>query len=149
MSLKTQIDSDIKAAMLARDQVKLLALRDIKKLILLEETKAGKTGELTEEEEMKILQKAVKQRKDSAEIYTTQNRPDLLEKELAEIAVIEVFLPKSLTEDELKTALQAIIAEVGASAPSDMGKVMGAATKQLAGKADGKAISAMVKSLLA
>ena len=149
MSLKTQIDSDIKAAMLARDQVKLLALRDIKKMILLEETKAGKTGELTEEEEMKILQKAVKQRKDSAEIYTTQNRPDLLEKELAEIAVIEVFLPKSLTEDELKTALQAIIAEVGASAPSDMGKVMGAATKQLAGKADGKAISAMVKSLLA
>ena len=149
MSLKTQIDSDIKAAMLARDQVKLLALRDIKKLILLEETKAGKTGELTEEEEMKILQKAVKQRKDSAEIYTTQNRPDLLEKELAEIAVIEVFLPKSLTEDELKTALQAIIAQVGASAPSDMGKVMGAATKQLAGKADGKAISAMVKSLLA
>lgn len=149
MSLKTQIDSDIKAAMLARDQVKLLALRDIKKMILLEETKAGKTGDLTEEEEMKILQKAVKQRKDSAEIYTTQNRPDLLEKELAEIAVIEVFLPKSLTEDELKTALQAIIAEVGASAPSDMGKVMGAATKQLAGKADGKAISAMVKSLLA
>ncbi len=149
MSLKTQIDADIKAAMLAKDSVRLLALRDIKKGILLEETKSGGTGELTEADEMKILQKAVKQRKDSAEIYKTQNREDLLVKEEAEIAVIEAYLPKAMSEDELKAALQEIIAKVGASAPSDMGKVMGVATKELAGKTDGKAISAMVKQLLA
>ncbi|MGR3812399.1 GatB/YqeY domain-containing protein [Jiulongibacter sp. NS-SX5] len=149
MSLKTTIDADIKAAMLAKDKVKLLALRDIKKVILLEETAAGKGGELTEADEMRILQKAVKQRKDSAEIYKQQNREDLLEKEQAEIDVISVYLPKAMSEDELKEALTAIIAKVGASAPSDMGKVMGAATKELAGKADGKAISTMVKSLLA
>ncbi len=148
MSLKTVIDADIKAAMLAKDQVRLLALRDIKKGILLEETKSGGTGELTEADEMRILQKAVKQRKDSAEIYKSQNRPDLLEKEEAEIAVIEVYLPKAMSEEELKAALQDIISKVGASAPSDMGKVMGAATKELAGKAEGKAISAMVKQLL-
>jgi uncharacterized protein YqeY len=149
MSLKTQIDADIKAAMLAKDSVRLLALRDIKKGILLEETKSGGTGELTEADEMKILQKAVKQRKDSAEIYKAQNREDLLVKEEAEIAVIEAYLPKAMSEDELKAALQEIIAKVGASAPSDMGKVMGVATKELAGKTDGKAISAMVKQLLA
>jgi uncharacterized protein len=148
MGLKTIIDADIKSAMLARDQVKLLALRDIKKLILIEETKAGGTGELSEADEMKILQKAVKQRKDSAEIYKTQNRPELLEKEEAEIAVIEVYLPKAISEDELKSALEAIIAQVGASSAADMGKVMGAAQKELGGKADGKTISAMVKSLL-
>lgn len=148
MGLKTIIDADIKSAMLARDQVKLLALRDIKKLILIEETKAGGTGELSEADEMKILQKAVKQRKDSAEIYKTQNRPELLEKEEAEIAVIEVYLPKALSEDELKSALEAIIAQVGASSAADMGKVMGAAQKELGGKSDGKTISAMVKSLL-
>ncbi|MCC5621920.1 GatB/YqeY domain-containing protein [Nostoc sp. CHAB 5715] len=112
-------------------------------------TKSGGTGELTEADEMKILQKAVKQRKDSAEIYKTQNREDLLVKEEAEIAVIEAYLPKAMSEDELKAALQEIIAKVGASAPSDMGKVMGVATKELAGKTDGKAISAMVKQLLA
>jgi uncharacterized protein YqeY len=148
MGLKTIIDADIKAAMLARDQVKLLALRDIKKLILIEETKAGGTGELTEADEMKILQKAVKQRKDSAEIYKTQNRPELLEKEEAEIAVIEVYLPKAMSEDDLKAALTTIIANVGATSAADMGKVMGAAQKELAGKADGKTISAMVKALL-
>lgn len=149
MSLKTTIDADIKAAMLAKDKVKLLALRDIKKMILLEETAAGKGGVVSEADEMRILQKAVKQRKDSAEIYRQQNREDLLEKEQAEIDVIEAYLPKAMTEDELKTALTAIIAKVGASGPSDMGKVMGAATKELAGKADGRAISTMVKSLLA
>lgn len=149
MSLKTQIDADIKAAMLAKDQVRLLALRDIKKGILLEETKSGGTGELTEADEMKILQKAVKQRKDSAEIYKAQNREDLLSKEEAEIAVIEVYLPKAMSEEELKAALQDIIAKTGATGPSDMGKVMGVATKELAGKTDGKAISAMVKQLLA
>ncbi|WP_259016064.1 GatB/YqeY domain-containing protein [Emticicia fluvialis] len=149
MALKTEIDAQIKAAMLARDQVRLMALRDIKKVILLEETKEGNTGELTPDEELKLLTKAAKQRKDSADIYRQQNRPDLLDKELAELAIIEEFLPKQLSEDELKAKLQEIIAKVGASGPSDMGKVMGAATKELAGLADGKAISATVKSLLA
>ena len=148
MSLKTQIDADIKSAMLARDQGKLLALRDIKKLILIEETKPGAT-ELTEADEMKILQKAVKQRKDSVEIYKTQGRQDLLDKELAEIAVIEVYLPAAMSEEELQSQIAAIIEQVGAKAPSDMGKVMGVASKQLAGKAEGRAISEMVKKLLA
>jgi uncharacterized protein YqeY len=149
MSLKTTIDAQIKAAMLAREQSRLMALRDIKKLILLEETKEGKTGELTTEEETKLLTKAAKQRKDSADIYRQQNREDLLEKELAELAVIEEFLPKQLSEDELRAKLEEIKARVGASAPSDMGKMMGVATKELAGLADGKAISAMVKAILA
>ena len=149
MPLKSIIDADIKAAMLARDQVRLLALRDIKKMILLEETKAGGTGEISEADEMRILQEAVKQRKDSAEIYVAQNRPDLLAKEEAEIAVIEAYLPKAMSEEELETAIAAIIGEVGATSPADMGKVMGVATKSLAGKTDGKAISAMVKTLLA
>lgn len=148
MSLKAKIDADIKAAMLAKEKVKLLALRDIKKAILLEETATSKGGTLSEEEELKILQKAVKQRKDSAEIYKQQNRPDLLEKEEEEIAVIEAYLPKQLNESELKEALSQIISQVGASGPGDMGKVMGAATKALAGKADGRAISTMVKTLL-
>jgi len=149
MALKTEIDAQIKAAMLARDQVRLMALRDIKKVILLEETKEGKTGELTADDELKLLTKAAKQRKDSADIYRQQNRPDLLDKELAELVIIEEFLPKQLSEDELTAKLQEIIARVGASAPSDMGKVMGVASKELAGLADGKAISATVKSLLA
>ncbi len=148
MSLKTKIDADIKAAMLARDQVKLLALRDIKKGILIEETKPGAEG-LTEGDEMRILQKAVKQRKDSAEIYKTQNRADLLDKELAEIAIIEAYLPAAMSEEELQNLVQAIITKTGASALSDMGKVMGVASKELAGKAEGRAISEMVKKLLA
>ena len=148
MSLKTKIDADIKAAMLARDQVKLLALRDIKKGILIEETKPEAEG-LTEGDEMRILQKAVKQRKDSAEIYKTQNRADLLDKELAEIAIIEAYLPAAMSEEELQSLVQAIITKTGASAPSDMGKVMGVASKELAGKAEGRAISDMVKKLLA
>ena len=149
MALKTEIDAQIKAAMLARDSVRLTALRDIKKVILLEETKEGKTGDLTADEELKLLTKAAKQRRESADIYRTQNRPDLLDKELAELAIIEEFLPKQLTEDELKAKLQEIIARVGATGPSDMGKVMGVASKELAGLADGKAISATVKALLA
>ncbi|GAB3524748.1 GatB/YqeY domain-containing protein [Emticicia fontis] len=149
MALKTEIDAQIKAAMLARDQVRLTALRDIKKVILLEETKEGKTGDLTPDDELKLLTKAAKQRRESADIYRTQNRPDLLDKELAELAIIEEFLPKQLTEDELKAKLQEIIARIGASGPGDMGKVMGVASKELAGLADGKAISANVKALLA
>ncbi|RFS16446.1 GatB/YqeY domain-containing protein [Emticicia sp. C21] len=149
MALKTEIDAQIKAAMLARDSVRLTALRDIKKVILLEETKEGKTGDLTPDDELKLLTKAAKQRRESADIYRTQNRPDLLDKELAELAIIEEFLPKQLSEDELKAKLQEIIARVGASGPSDMGKVMGVASKELAGLADGKAISANVKALLA
>lgn len=148
MSLKTQIDADIKAAMLARDSAKLLALRDIKKVILIEETKPGAEA-LTEADEMRILQKAVKQRKDSAEIYKTQNRPELLEKELAEIAIIETYLPAAMSADELKGIIADIIAKVGATSPADMGKVMGVASKELAGKAEGRAISEMVKTLLA
>jgi uncharacterized protein YqeY len=148
MSLKTQIDADIKAAMLARDSAKLLALRDIKKVILIEETKPGAEG-LTEADEMRILQKAVKQRKDSAEIYKTQNRPELLEKELAEIAIIETYLPAAMSSEDLKAIIQGIITKLGASVPSDMGKVMGVASKELSGKAEGRAISEMVKNLLA
>lgn len=148
MSLKTLIDADIKAAMLARDAAKLLALRDIKKVILIEETKPGAVA-LTEADEMRILQKAVKQRKDSAEIYKTQNRPELLEKELAEIAIIETYLPAAMSTEELQSLIEGIIAKVGASSPADMGKVMGVASKELAGKAEGRAISEMVKTLLA
>ncbi|PRY27371.1 hypothetical protein CLV58_1334 [Spirosoma oryzae] len=148
MSLKQQIDADIKQAMLAKNQEKLRALRAVKSMILLEETKEGQTGDLKPEDETRILTKAVKQRKDSADIYRQQNRPDLLSVEEAEIAVIEQYLPNQLSEEELNAKLQAIITRVGASAPSDMGKVMGAATKELAGQADGKAISAAVKALL-
>ena len=148
MSLKQQIDADIKQAMLDKDQHKLRALRAVKSMILLEETKEGQTGELKADDETRILTKAVKQRKDSADIYRQQNRPDLLATEEAEIAVIEQYLPKQLSEDELKEKLQAIMTRIGASVPSDMGKVMGVATKELAGQTDGKAISAMVKQLL-
>jgi uncharacterized protein YqeY len=125
-----------------------LALRDIKKVILIEETRPGAEA-LTEADEMRILQKAVKQRKDSAEIYKTQNRPELLEKELAEIAIIETYLPAAMSADELKGIIAGIIAKVGATSPADMGKVMGVASKELAGKAEGRAISEMVKTLLA
>jgi uncharacterized protein len=149
MSLKTQIDADIKAAMLARDQGRLLALRDIKKLILIEETKPGAADSLTEEEEIKIVQKAVKQRKDSVEIYRTQNRPDLLDKELAEIAIIEVYLPAQMSLEDITKNVAKVIADLGATGPADMGKVMGAANKALAGQAEGKVISEVVKSLLA
>ncbi len=149
MSLKTQVESGIKDAMRAKDQDTLRALRAIKSLILLEETKGGASGDLSADDELKLLTKAAKQRRESADIYKTQGRPDLLEKEEAELAVIEQFLPKQLTEDEVKAKLQEIIARVGASAPSDMGKVMGVATKELAGQAEGRVVSTLVKALLA
>ena len=148
MSLKIEIDAAIKAAMLAREQGKLLALRSIKSLILLEETKEGVNGQLSEEAEMKLLNKAAKQRRDSLEIFKTQGRSDLADKEQAELIFIEAFLPKQLSPDELEAKVKEIITQVGATGPGDMGKVMGAA-KSLAGLADGKAISDVVKRLLA
>jgi uncharacterized protein YqeY len=149
MSLKSQVESGIKDAMRAKQTDTLRALRAIKSLILLEETKGGSTGELTADDELKLLTKAAKQRRESADIYRTQGREDLLRIEEAELAIIEEFLPKQLTEDEIKAKLQEIIVRVGASAPSDMGKVMGVATKELAGQADGRVVSMLVKSLLA
>ena len=149
MNLFDQVSNDIKSAMLAKDKVRLEALRGIKKEFLEAKTAKGADGELTDDMAMKILAKMVKQRKESAQIYTEQNRPDLAEPELAEAAVIETYLPKQMTEEELTEALKAIIAQVGASSPLEMGKVMGVATKQLAGRADGRAISAKVKELLA
>ena len=149
MNLFDQVSNDIKSAMLAKDKVRLEALRGIKKEFLEAKTAKGADGELTDDMAMKILAKMVKQRKESAQIYTDQNRPDLAEPELAEAAVIETYLPKQMTEEELTEALKAIIAQVGATTPQEMGKVMGVATKQLAGRADGRAISAKVKELLA
>lgn len=148
MSLEITINNDIKAAMLAKDKMRLESLRSIKAAILLAKTAEGASGELSAEEEIKMLQKMVKQRKDSAEIYTQQNRAELAEKELAEAAVIEVYLPKQLTEEELLPILKEIAASVGATSAKEMGKVMGAASKQLAGKADGKLIAELVKKIL-
>ena len=149
MNLFDQVSNDIKSAMLAKDKVRLEALRGIKKEFLEAKTAKGADGELTDDMAMKILAKMVKQRKESAQIYTEQNRPELAEPELAEAAVIETYLPKQMNEEELTEALKAIIAQVGATTPQEMGKVMGVATKQLAGRADGRAISAKVKELLA
>lgn len=148
MALEQQIMGELKAAMVAKDEAALRSLRAIKAAILLAKTAEGASGELTAEEEIKMLQKMVKQRKDSLEIYVQQNRPELAKKEEEEIAVIEKFLPKQLSEAELKEILTTIVATSGAAGPADMGKVMGLATKQLAGKADGKTISALVKELL-
>lgn len=148
MNLEQKIMTELKAAMLAKDEAALRSLRAIKAAILLAKTSEGASGEMKEEEEIKLLQKLVKQRKDSLEIYTQQNRADLAQKEQEEIAIIEKFLPKQLSADEVKTELARIIQEVGATSPADMGKVMGAATKQLSGKADGKTISSLVKELL-
>ncbi|MEZ3520928.1 MAG: GatB/YqeY domain-containing protein [Muribaculaceae bacterium] len=149
MALYNQIDADIKAAMLAKDRVRLQALRGIKKEFIEGKTAPGSNGELTDEAATKILVKMAKQRRESARIYQEQNRPELADTELAEVAVIEQYLPKALSEDELMDELRKIIAATGASSPADMGKVMGAATKALAGRADGRAISAAVKTLLA
>lgn len=135
--------------MKAKDAVRLAALRGIKAAILLAKTSEGSNGEVTDSEIVKIIQKLVKQRKESAEIYTQQNRPELAENELAEASAMEVYLPKQLSEAEVEAELAKIIAETGASQPSDMGKVMGVATKKLAGQADGKLISTIVKRLLA
>lgn len=148
MSLQDQINNDIKEAMKAKDTLKLTALRAVKSQLLLAATEKGADGETSEEAGMKMLQKLVKQRKESAELYLGQGRQDLAEPELAEAAIIEKYLPAQLSEDELKPILQAIIDQIGASGPQDMGKVMGMASKQLAGKADGKTISTVVKSLL-
>ncbi len=149
MNLEQKIMTDLKTAMLAKDEKGLRSLRAVKAAILLAKTSEGAGGELKEEEEIKLLQKLVKQRKDSLEIFTQQNRDDLAQKEKEEIEVIEKFLPKQMTTEELKSALKQIIAEVGATTPADMGKIMGAATKKFAGKADGKTISSLVKELLA
>jgi uncharacterized protein len=146
--LEQTIMAEMKKAMLAKDEKTLRAVRAIKAAIILAKTSEGSGGELKQEDEVKLLQKLVKQRKDSLGIYQQQNRADLAQKEQEEIEVIERFLPKQLSAEELKTRVSAIIASVGATSPADMGKVMGVATKELAGVADGKAISAAVKELL-
>jgi uncharacterized protein YqeY len=148
MSLKANVEAGIKQAMLAKDKTRLQALRSIKSQILLAETEKGGAEELTQDAEMKLLTKSAKQRRDSAEIYRTQGRQDLEEVELAELAVIEEFLPKQLDEGDLRERLLEIIQRVGALGPSDMGKVMGVASRELAGLADGRAISSAVSALL-
>lgn len=148
MNLFDTVSEDIKKAMLAREKVRLEALRGIKKEFLEARTAKGAGGELTDETAIRILTKMVKQRKESAAIYSENNRPELAENELAEAAVIEGYLPRQLSDEELTASLKEIMARVGASGPSDMGKVMGVATKELAGKAEGKAISAKVRELL-
>ncbi len=148
MNLFDQISGDIKSAMLAKEKIRLEALRAIKKEFLEAKTAKGADGELSDEVATKILQKMIKQRKDSAEIYSSQNRPELAEKELAEVKCIEVYLPQQMSMEELEAALKAIISETGATSAKDMGKIMGLASKQLAGKAEGKAISETVKKLL-
>ena len=149
MSLELNINAAIKTAMLAKSEAELRALRAIKAAILIAKTSEGAGAELTEADESKLLQKLAKQRKDSLEIFRQQNREDLAKKEEEELEVIERYLPKQMGESELREAITAIIASTGASSPADIGKVMGVASKQLAGKADGKAISALVKELLA
>jgi len=149
MSLFDQISEDIKKAMLAKDKVALDALRGIKKEFLEAKTAKGSDGELHDDKALQILQKMVKQRKESAQMYTDANRPELAADELAQCAIIERYLPAMLSEEELSAALREIIAQVGATGPQDMGKVMGVATKQLAGKAEGKAINLKVRELLA
>lgn len=149
MDLFDTIGNDIKAAMLAKDKVRLETLRGIKKEFLEAKTAKGSDGELSDDTALKILVKMVKQRKESAKIYSEQNREDLAQPELAEAAIIEEYLPKQMSEEELTEALKKIIAEVGAASAKEMGKVMGVASKQLAGKAEGKAISDKVKQLLA
>jgi uncharacterized protein YqeY len=148
MSLEQKIMGELKTAMLAKDEKTVRSLRAIKAAILLAKTSEGGTGELKEEDEIKMLQKMVKQRKDSLEIYQQQNRADLAGKEKEEIEVIEKFLPKQMSAEELRSEIKRIIEETGATSPADMGKVMGAATKKLAGKADGKTISSVVKEML-
>lgn len=147
--LYNKVSDDIKKAMLARDKVALEALRGIKKEFIEAKTAKGGDGTLAEELAIKILQKMVKQRKESAQIYTEQNRPELAANELAEVAVIEKYLPAQMTDAELEAAITEFIKQVGAAGPQDMGKVMGIASKQLAGKTEGRLISEKVKTLLA
>ena len=148
MNLFDQISEDIKQAMLAKDKVALDALRGIKKEFLEAKTAKGSDGEVHDDRALQILQKMVKQRKEAAEMFRGANRPELADDEMAQCAIIERYLPVMMSEDELKTSLQAIIAQVGATGPQDMGKVMGVATKQLAGKAEGKTINLVVRQLL-
>jgi uncharacterized protein len=149
MSLKQQIDGDIKKAMLAKNKEELEALRSIKSMILLAETEKGSAEDISSDTENKLLMKAAKQRKESADIFVQQNRKDLADREQFQYDVISRYLPKQLSEEQVKEQVQAIIAEVGAKGPQDMGKVMGVATKKLAGQAEGKVISDLVKKLLA
>ena len=148
MSLQKNIMVKMKEAMKSKDKIALESLRAVKSAILLAQTETGSTEELTEDQEIKLLQKLVKQRKDSATLYTEQGRADLAEPEIAQAAIIEQFLPEQLSEDELKAIISEIVKKTGASSMADMGKVMGMASGQLAGKADGKAISSAVKALL-
>lgn len=149
MSLKQQIDTDIKKAMLAKNKEELEALRSIKSMILLAETEKSGTGDLSSDTENKLLMKAAKQRKESADIFQQQNRTDLADRELVQFEVISRYLPKQLSEESLSAEIRSIIQEVGAKGPQDMGKVMGVASKKLAGQAEGKMISETVKKLLA
>jgi uncharacterized protein YqeY len=149
MTLFEQINDDIKAAMLAKDKVRLSALRNVKKVFLEAKTAPGANDTLTDEAAVKIIQKLVKQGKDSAQIYQEQNRPELAEEELLQVQALENYLPKQLPVEELESELKKIIAQTGAAGPQDMGKVMGIATKTLSGKAEGRAISDAVKRLLA
>jgi uncharacterized protein YqeY len=148
MNLFEQVSEDIKSAMLAKDKIRLQALRGIKKEFLESKTAKGGDGELTDETAIRILQKMVKQRKESAEIYASQKRPELAENELAEVNVIETYLPRQTSPAELEEIIKTLVAELGAQGPKDMGKVMGAANKALAGKAEGRIISEVVKRLL-
>ena len=149
MSLRQQIDNDIKKAMLAKNKEELEALRAVKSLILLAETDKGSTGDISADTENKLLQKAVKQRKESADIFKQQGRQELADKEIFQLEVISRYLPKQLSEEEILNSLKNIIQQVGATGPQDMGKVMGTATKTLSGQADGRLISELVKKLLA
>ena len=144
-----QISKDIVSAMKAKDKIRLESLRNIKKYLLEAKTAPGANDEVTDEAALKIIAKLAKQGKDAAQIFVGQNRQDLADEELAQVAVYEEYLPKQLSEEELKEVLKTIIAQVGATGPQDMGKVMGAATKQLAGRAEGRAISTAVRELLA
>lgn len=148
MSLEEKVMIDLKTAMLAKDEISLRSLRAIKAAIINTKTAEGFSGEIKEEDEVKLLQKLVKQRKDSLEIFEKQNREDLASKERDEIEVIEKFLPKQMDEDELRNIIAKVVEKAGASSPADMGKVMGLANKELAGKADGKTIAVIVKEML-
>ena len=149
MSLEQKIMTDLKAAMIAKDKNALDSLRSIKSAIILAKTAEGASGEIKEEDEIKMLQKLAKQRRDALEIYEKQNRPDLAEKERIELSIIEKYLPQQMSQEEIKAEVAKIISASGASSPADMGKVMGLVSKQLAGKAEGKAIAQVVKDLLA
>jgi uncharacterized protein YqeY len=148
MSLFEKVNNDIKSAMLSKDKDRLETLRSVKSAFLIAKTEKGASHDLSQEQEIKIIQKLFKQRNDSADIYKQQNRPDLYEKEMKEASILQEYLPEQMSEEDLTKVLKEIIAEVGAGSPADIGKVMGLATKKLAGKADGKTISAKARELL-